>query len=295
MYSASRHVETWLSAPTGAPRRRVPHPCAARVGDHDCPHRDSRYPTSDAKSASDMGRPGLVAPSTKKHVILLLLAALLGPGSLSFAQSATLRVCADPNNLPFSNDREQGFENRLADMVAKDLGMKVSYDWYPQREKFFDKTLNAGACDVVMGVPSGMQDASTTQPYYRSSYAFVSRHDSHLNIHSFDDPRLRHLRVGVHVTGEGDATSPPAAELATRGIVHNLVGYNIYGNLSEKNPPADLIQAVVNKDVDVAIAWGPMAGYFAKHAAVPLDITPVSPRSGFAAGLCHFHGREARR
>lgn len=210
--------------------------------------------------------------------------ALLAPGASSIllaenAAGPTLRVCADPNNLPFSNDLEQGFENRLAKMVAKDLGMHVSYDWYPQRGRFFEKTLNAGACDVVMGVPKGMEDTTTTTPYYRSSYVFVSRRDSHLAIWSFDDPRLPRLRIGVHITGEADGSTPPVATLARRGIVRNLVGYNIYGTLAEKNPPADLIQAVIHKDVDVAIAWGPMAGYFARHSPVPLDVTPADVTS----------------
>jgi quinoprotein dehydrogenase-associated probable ABC transporter substrate-binding protein len=186
-----------------------------------------------------------------------------------------LRVCADPNNLPFSNRAQQGFENHLADMVANDLGMKVSYYWFPQRSKFFDKTLNAGRCDVVMGLPAGIPVASTTAPYYQSSYVFVSRRDRHLDVKSMDDPRLRQLQIGVHITGDQDASLPPVNALISRGIVKNLVGYSIYGNLGEKNPPSDLIQAVVDKKVDIAITWGPMAGYFAQRAAVPLDVTPV--------------------
>jgi hypothetical protein len=90
-----------------------------------------------------------------------------------------------------------------------------------------------------------------------------------------DDPRLRRLRIGVHITGDQDSNLPPVNALLSRGIVRNLVGYSIYGKLSEKNPPADLIQAVVSKNVDVAIAWGPMAGYFARHSSVPLTVTPV--------------------
>jgi len=193
----------------------------------------------------------------------------------AFAATPILRVCADPNNMPFSNQARQGFENQLAELVANDLGMQVSYFWFPQREKFFDKTLNAGNCDVVMEVPSGIPVAATTIPYYQSSYVFVSRRDRHLHIKSMDDPRLRHLRIGVHITGDEDSNLPPVNALTSRGIVQNLVGYSLYGKLSEKNPPSDLIQAVVNKDVDVAIAWGPMAGYFAKHSRVPLEVTPV--------------------
>jgi ABC-type amino acid transport substrate-binding protein len=90
-----------------------------------------------------------------------------------------------------------------------------------------------------------------------------------------DDPQLRHLRIGVHITGDEDSNLPPVNALTSRGIVQNLVGYSLYGKLSEKNPPSDLIQAVANKDVDVAIAWGPMAGYFAKHSTVSLDVVPV--------------------
>jgi quinoprotein dehydrogenase-associated probable ABC transporter substrate-binding protein len=200
---------------------------------------------------------------------------ILGSASAALAATSTLRVCADPNNMPFSNEARQGFENRLAEMVAKDLGMQVAYFWFPQREKFFDRTLNAGHCDVVMEVPSGIPVAATTVPYYRSSYVFVSRRDRHLQIRSMDDPRLRNLRIGVHITGDEDSNLPPVNALTSRGIVKNLVGYSIYGKLSEKNPPSDLIQAVANKDVDVAIAWGPMAGYFAEHSAVALDVVPV--------------------
>lgn len=187
----------------------------------------------------------------------------------------TLRVCADPNNMPFSDRAQQGFENQLANMVAKDLGMSVSYYWFPQRSKFFEKTLNAGNCDVVMGLPMSIRVASTSVPYYRSSYVFVSRRDRDLKITSMNDPRLRKLRIGVHITGDEDGNLPPVNALISRGIVRNLVGFDIYGKLDEKNPPADLIRAVADKKVDIAIAWGPMAGYFAKHSPVPLRVTPV--------------------
>ncbi|HET9100185.1 MAG TPA: substrate-binding domain-containing protein [Acidobacteriaceae bacterium] len=208
-------------------------------------------------------------------VTKLLVLSVLAWTSASLAAATTLRVCADPNNLPFSNRAQQGFENHLAQMVAKDLGMRVSYDWFPQRSAFFRKTLNAGQCDVVMGVPSGIPVASTTIPYYRSSYVFVTRRASHLDLTSLDDPRLHQLRIGVHITGDQDSSLPPVNALLRRGIVRNLVGYSIYGTLSEKNPPSDLIQAVAQKKVDVAIAWGPMAGYFARRASVPLAVNPV--------------------
>ena len=205
------------------------------------------------------------------------LLALLAIGFCTSAAGAqpVLRVCADPNNLPYSNQQEQGFENDLAQLIAKDMGMQVSYTWFPQRGAFLRKTFEAGVCDVVMGVPSGVDNVSTTQPYYRSGYVFVSRRDRNLNIHSLDDPRLRTLRIGVHVLGDGDSDVPPVHALTSRGIVHNLVGYSIFGNLDEANPPSDLIKAVGAGEVDIAVAWGPMAGYFARQSKVHLRITSI--------------------
>lgn len=195
--------------------------------------------------------------------------------AVSAQAPARLRVCADPNNMPYSNRQQQGFENRIADLIAKDMGMQVTYFWFPQREAFFRKTLNAGVCDVVMGVPSGIDDAAATRPYYRSTYVFVSRKDRNLLISSFDDPRLRTLKIGVHILGDQDDSLPPVHALIARGIVRNLVGFSIFGNLYEKSPPADLIRAVENGQVDVAVAWGPMAGYFARQSNVPLELTPI--------------------
>jgi quinoprotein dehydrogenase-associated probable ABC transporter substrate-binding protein len=189
----------------------------------------------------------------------------------------TLRVCSDPNNLPYSNDKGQGFENRLAELIARDLGMQVSYFWFPQREAFFRKTLNSGVCDVVMGVPAeGFNEADTTRAYYRSAYVFVARGDRNLHITSFDDPQLRKLRIGVHVLGNQDDSLPPVHAFTSRHIVKNLVGYSIFGNLAETDPAADLIRAVESGDVDVAVAWGPLAGYFAQHSHVPLSINVIS-------------------
>src|SRR5512144_2991888 len=123
-----------------------------------------------------------------------------------------LRVCADPNNLPFSNDKQQGFENAVAELVAADLHRRVTYTWLPQRRGFARNTLNAHKCDVIMGVPSSYELAMPTRPYYRSTYVFVSRRDRHVTIHSFDDPQLRRLRVGVHFLGT------PTEALAKRNI-----------------------------------------------------------------------------
>jgi mxaJ protein len=189
----------------------------------------------------------------------------------------SLRVCADPNNLPFSNDRGEGFENALAGMVAADLGLPLEYTWWPQRRGFVRNTLQAGACDLVMGVPSGYELALTTRPYYRSTYVFVSRRDRGLRLGSLDDPRLRRLSIGVQLIGDDFANSPPAHALASRGMVRNIVGYSVLGDYSRPNPPAAIVEAVARGDVDAAVAWGPLAGYFAGLSAVALDLAPVSP------------------
>jgi mxaJ protein len=188
-----------------------------------------------------------------------------------------LRVCSDPNNLPFSNDRLEGFENRIAALLARDLDADVRYTWWSQRRGFIRNTLNSGSCDVVMGLPAAMEMALTTRPYYRSSYVFVTRSDRRLDLESFEDPRLRELRVGVPLVGDDGASSPPAHALSRRGIVRNVVGYSVYGDYREEAPPSALIRAVADGAIDVAIAWGPLAGYFAARGPLPLRIVPVSP------------------
>jgi mxaJ protein len=187
-----------------------------------------------------------------------------------------LRVCADPNNLPFSDSAGRGFENRLAELVAADLGAKVQYTWWAQRRGFVRNTLRAGSCDLIPGVPARFDPVATTRPYYRSTYVFVSRRDLVPAIESFDDPRLRRLRVGVHLIGDDYANPPPASALARRGIVRNVAGYTIYGDYREPNPPARLVEAVAQGDVDVAVVWGPLGGYFAGRSGAPLRVTPVN-------------------
>ena len=202
--------------------------------------------------------------------------------SLSIAASAyaaegtkVLRVCADPNNLPFSNQRGEGFENRLAEIIARELGRKLEYTWWAQRRGFFRNTLNAGRCDVVMGVPSGFERVLTTRPYYRSSYALVYRKDAGYTLRSLDASELRTLKIGLHFIGDDYSNPPPAEALARRGIIQNVVGYSIYGDYREPNPPARLIEAVARGDIDVAIAWGPLAGYFAKRQPTKLAVVPL--------------------
>lgn len=189
-----------------------------------------------------------------------------------------LRVCADPNNMPFSDSAGHGFENRIARLVARDLREPVHYTWWAQRRGFVRNTLNAERCDVVIGIIAGDDQLATTRPYYSSTYVFVTRRSSRLHFASMDDPRLHRVRIGIHVIGDDYNSLPPGVALAGRGIVRNVVGYSIYGNYAEPSPPSALITAVAQGNVDVAIAWGPLAGYYAARSRVPLDVSPVGTR-----------------
>lgn len=230
----------------------------------DCPERASRAP----------GR-GRAVAGVAACAILAAACPAREPEPPRVARE--LRVCADPNNLPFSNADGEGFENRLAELVAAELGATVQYTWWAQRRGFIRNTLRAGACDVVMGVPSSYELVLPTRPYYRSTYVFVSRADRALPVRSFDDEILHRLRIGVHVIGDDYANPPPAHALASRGILDNVVGYRIFGDYSTPNPPAELIAAVARGDVDLAVAWGPLAGYFASRQPVALVLRPVHP------------------
>jgi mxaJ protein len=208
---------------------------------------------------------------------LLIAVATASPAAAAPPPAAELRVCADPNNLPFSNDRGEGFENRLAHLVAGDLGRQVRYTWWPQRRGFLRNTLDAGACDVVIGVPTSLDRLSVTRPYYRSTYVFVTRQGG-VTVRSFDDAILRRVRIGVQMIGEDYANSPPAHALAARGIVNNVVGYTVYGDYTEPSPPSRIVRAVAAREVDVAVVWGPLAGFFAARQPTALALRPVSPQ-----------------
>ena len=189
-----------------------------------------------------------------------------------------LRVCADPNNLPFSNEAGEGFENRLAELLAREMGRTVQYTWWAQRRGFIRNTLRAGACDLVAGVPSSFELVMATRPYYRSTYVFVYRDDADFDVASFDDEVLKKLKIGVHLVGDDGANTPPAHALSTRGIVGNVRGYMLYGDYSEPNPPARILDAVAEGEIDLAIVWGPLAGYFAPREGARLKMVPVRPQ-----------------
>ena len=214
--------------------------------------------------------------------LLLLLSASLFSAAAWATETAEatkpFRVCADPNNLPFSNRQQEGFENKIAEVLAHGLGQTVAYTWWPQRRGFLRSTLNAGRCDVVMGLPADIDMVLTTQPYYRSIYAFVYPADAPYELSSFDDPILKELKVGVHLIGDDYTNSPPAHALSKRGIVDNVVGYSVLGNYADPNPPGKIIEAVANNEIDAAIVWGPIGGYFAQQQATSLRVVPVASR-----------------
>jgi mxaJ protein len=204
---------------------------------------------------------------------------LLAISTFAGGEKPTLRIAADPNNLPFSNQRLEGFENKIASLIAEELGMQLEYVWHAQRRGFFRETLKEGDCDVVMGVPAHFERALTTRPYYRSSYAFVTKSERALNLTSLDEPKLRDLRIGVHLIGDDGMNTPPAHALTERGMITNLVGFTLYGDYAQPNPPARIIEAVASGDIDVAIVWGPFAAFFARQQKVPLQVKPL-PKDG---------------
>jgi mxaJ protein len=216
------------------------------------------------------------------HTVLLaaaLAVILAAPRVWAHEDAArTLVVCADPNNLPFSDRAGHGFENKLVKLLARDMHARIDYVWWAQRRGYVRHTLDEARCDLWPGVARGVERLATTQPYYRSTYVFVARADKNLNGLSLDDPRLSSLVIGVQMIGDNAMNTPPAQALATRGITSNVRGYMLYGDYGRANPPAAIVDAVAKGDIDVALVWGPLAGYFAQRSRVALQLTPVTAK-----------------
>jgi mxaJ protein len=194
-----------------------------------------------------------------------------------------LRVCADMDNLPFSNQKGEGYENKIANLIANEWHSRLEYVWWPIRRGYY-RMLNGTYCDLVIESPVGIDQAGATKPYYRSGYMFLSRKGSGFeNINSLADPRLKKLKIGVNLFVSTDGEhSPPEMALSRYGVVGNLVGYSVA--YDETTRPEDIINAVAKKDVDLAIVWGPQAGYFAKKSPVPLVLTPLAAEVDSATG-----------
>jgi mxaJ protein len=177
------------------------------------------------------------------------------------------KVCADQDNLPYSNSRQEGFENKIAQLIAQDLGKKLSYQFWYDRMGYIRNTLNAHRCDVIMGTVAGNDMVLTSKPYYRSGYVFVTRKESNLNITDWDSPDLRKGIIGV--VGQ----TPPSRPIYDKGLMENARPYRIQRDLNL--PPSFMIDDLVKGDIDIAIVWGPIGGYYAKQSKVPLVVVPV--------------------
>jgi len=189
-------------------------------------------------------------------------------GSAWGAETKELRVCGDPDNLPFSNKKREGFENKIAEVIAKEVGAELTYYWWPHQRGLIRNTLRAGQCDVLISVPQGWEPVLWTRPYYRSGYVIVYPKAKGHKITSLDDPVLKQLKIGVYVN------SPPSETLAEKGIVKNMVGYNPLDHQQDR--PGKIIEDLIAGEIDVAVVWGPVAGYYAKKLnASHLDIVPL--------------------
>jgi mxaJ protein len=192
------------------------------------------------------------------------------------ARAGELRVCADPNNLPFSHRNGQGFENKIAELIAAETGRELTYTWRAWHRSFLRETLNARQCDVVMGVPAGFGKVATTRAYYKSGYAFVAPRTA-ATISNFDDPALKNASIGVQMIGDDGEGTPPAYALSKRGMIENMRTFTLVGDYAEETPAAGIVEAVAQGKIDMAVVWGPVAGYFAARQPIPLKVTPVSP------------------
>ena len=205
---------------------------------------------------------------------------LLFPASASMAQRpgpsepGILRVCADPDNLPNSNQAGEGFENKLAELLAQSWNSKLEYVWWAAPRGLFSHALNGHYCDVVIVAPSEMDMATVTKAYFRTGYVMMYRKDSGLNISSLDDPALKTLRIGVHLFSTDGVNTPPAMALSAHGVVGNLVGFGTT-YIGGRDRPEDIIQAVIDRKIDLAMVWGPLAGFFARNSEVPLVMVPI--------------------
>jgi quinoprotein dehydrogenase-associated probable ABC transporter substrate-binding protein len=206
-------------------------------------------------------------------------------GSIELVDPKVLRVCADPRDLPFSNEAGEGFENKIAELVAQKLGKTLAYEYYPGATGFVRNTLNAHRCDVIMGMPQGDEIVQGTNPYYRTTYALVSKQGSGLEIvDSLADPLLQTKRIGI-VAG-----TPPATNLAVNGLLGNVKSYPLVVDTRFDAPASAMIEDLEGDRIDVGILWGPIAGYLAKHAKTPMKVTPLvketsGPRMIYRIGM----------
>jgi quinoprotein dehydrogenase-associated probable ABC transporter substrate-binding protein len=187
---------------------------------------------------------------------------------------SVLKVCADPNNLPFSDEKKEGFENKIADLIGAELGRPVDYVWFPQVIGFVRNTLRANRCDLVMGTVAGDEIMQTTNPYYFTTYVILWRSDKEFAFAGLDDPRLKTLRLGV-VAG-----TPPSDLLVRYDLMSHTKPYALSVDTRFESPPHEMVQDVVAGTIDVSFLWGPIAGYYRKRDALPLTLVPLKSEPG---------------
>ena len=208
-------------------------------------------------------------------ILVLLASSAQAAGSNRQAlTTAHLRVCADPNNMPFSNKAEEGLENRIIDILANELGKEVRYTWFPQSVGFVRNTLRLRQCDLISGITTTSEKVQNTNPYYHSAYSIVQRSSMQPPIENMSDKRLQTLKLGV-VAG-----TPPADILAAKGLLGNLKPYHLVADTRRSSPARDAVMDVASGEVDVAFVWGPIAGYFAQQTDESLVITPLLSEDG---------------
>lgn len=198
-------------------------------------------------------------------------------GGIELIDPRVLRVCADPNNLPFSNQKGEGFENKIAELLAQKLHKELAYAFYPGASGFVRNTLNAHLCDVILGMPQGNDLVQPTNPYYRTTYAIVTREGSELDgVTTLDDPRLKDKprRIGLV------ANTPPGNILAKIGLMGSVKPYALMVDTRIESSSAAMIHDLESGDIDVALLWGPIAGYYAKHSNAKLHVTPLPETPG---------------
>jgi len=196
-------------------------------------------------------------------------------GALELVDPHIFRACADPRNLPFSNQAGEGFENKIADLLAKNLGRGLAYAFYPGATGFIRNTLNARRCDVVMGIPLGDDLVQPTNPYYRTAYVAAYAKDGPLaGLDSLADPRLKTAKIGV-VAG-----TPPVTYLAIDGLLGQIKSYALVVDTRFDSPTAQMMDDLDHGVIDVALTWGPIAGYYALHAKTPTALQPLVKESG---------------
>ena len=185
-----------------------------------------------------------------------------------------LRVCADPNNLPFSNDRREGFENRIAEIIGADLGLPVNYIWFPQVVGFVRNTLRARECDLVMGAVSGDTVMETTNPYYHTGYMIVTRTADGITARSVGDPALAQKRFGIV------AATPPSELLLRHNLMPRARPYSLSVDTRASNPAREMMHDLANGEIDVALVWGPLAGFSITRDKLPLTAAFIAPEPG---------------